>query len=71
MLDKYDALAVLKALLVDNTSVAYVKFEWEEFNQTIDVLKPMKWYKKFDGTVVKYNPIEKNLVKTEVQYKRG
>ena len=71
MLDKYDALAVLKALLVDDMSVADVKFEWEEFNQTIDVLKPMKWYKKFDGTVVKYNPIEKNLVKTEVQYKRG
>lgn len=73
MLDKYDALSVLEALLTDGgaASATVEYFDWVKFNPGQDHLKPMKWYKKFDGKEVKFNPITRNLAKEDVEYRRS
>ena len=70
MLDKFDALAVLKALLDKGISEAKDDFEWAPFCPETDELKPMKWYKKVDGSRIQYNPIAKNLTKGDVAFRR-
>lgn len=70
MLDKFDALAVLKALLDKGMPEAKDDFEWMPFCPETDELKSMKWYKKVDGSRIQYNPIAKNLTKGDVAFRR-
>lgn len=68
-LDKYDAIEILKALL-DSEPNAADDAEWTPFDPAYEQLKPMKWYKKTDGTVVQYKPLGSPLNKADVAFKK-
>ena len=68
-LDKYDAIEILRALL-DSRVAMSDESEWRTFDPAHEQLKPMKWYKKVDGTIVQYNPLVSQLIKTEVAFKK-
>lgn len=68
-LDKYDAIEILKALL-DPEPTSLDESEWVTFDPIHEHLKPMKWYKKTDGTVIQYNPLVVQLNKADIAFRK-
>lgn len=78
LLDKYDAIEILKALRASESESANESSEsesadgseWIPFDPAQEQLTSMKWYKKTDGTIVQYNPMKPSFSKTDVAYRK-
>ncbi len=69
-LDKYDAIAILEALLKNPDSSSEDESKWVPFDPEHDKLVSMKRYKKMDGTEFLYNPLEFQGNKADVAFKK-